>query len=363
MSSMKKKIKIMFLVPSMRGGGSERVISNLLKNLNNSEYELELVLVAKEGKYLSSIPEYVKIVDLKSKKVRNAIPKIVSYVYKNKPDVLMTTLSHLNLAIGCLIPILPKKIKYIARESNTVSISIKAENNSSLHSFLYRKVMNNFDLIICQSNFMARDIIDNFSVNTEKVKIINNPVDHSEIESKVMIKQNLFDNLKINLLGVGRFNFVKGFDKLIIAIKNLPEDYHLTLIGEGEDKDFLQRRVEEFNIQNKVSFLDFQTNIFQFMKQADFLISTSRYEGLPNVILESIACGTPVIAFNCPGGTGEIIEDSYNGFLVECGNTRDLVDKILEASKMKWNSSKIIQNSKERYSISKIIYEYEKLLK
>lgn len=359
---MENRKKVMFLVPSMRGGGSERVISNILKNLNSTQFELELVLIAKEGKYLEVIPEHVDIIDLKAKKVRNAIFKIIKHISKSKPDVLISTLSHLNLVIGCLIPLLPKRIKFIARESNTVSVSLKEEKYFSIYKFLYKNVLNNFNLIVCQSDYMSKDLIDNFSINKNKIRIIKNPVDHDDIDSKLKENQNLIDGTFYNLIGVGRLNHVKGFDKLLITFKMLPANFHLTLFGEGEEKENLQELAKKLKIQERVMFVNFQSNIYKYMKDSDLLVSTSKYEGLPNVILESGACGTPAIAFNCPGGTREIIIDSFNGFLVENGSELDLKNKILLASKMNWDSSKIISHNKKKYGAEKILKEYEKII-
>ena len=101
----------------------------------------------------------------------------------------------------------------------------------------------------------------------------------------------------------------------------------------GEEKEKLLNLSKELNIEDRVHFLGFQKNPYKYMAQADLLILSSRYEGLPNVVLEANTCGLPVVAYNCPGGTREIIKDGLNGFLVECGNIDELAYKIEEAIK------------------------------
>jgi glycosyltransferase involved in cell wall biosynthesis len=119
--------------------------------------------------------------------------------------------------------------------------------------------------------------------------------------------------------------------------------------------------IKKLHIQNRVNFLGFKDNPYKYMAQADLLVLSSRYEGLPNVVLEANACGLPVVAYNCPGGTREIIKDGLNGFLVECGNIDELTFKIEESIKYSWNKEEIQQYA-HNFSVSKIISIYTKEL-
>ena len=98
------------------------------------------------------------------------------------------------------------------------------------------------------------------------------------------------------------------------------------------------------------------------MAHADVLAFTSRYEGFPNVLLESCACGLPIVGFNCPGGVNEIIKDGINGFKVKAGNIKTFAKYLVKSSKMKFNSRKIIDSVKNEYSLEKIIGQYESII-
>jgi len=360
---MHKKKKLMFVLPSMRGGGSERVISILLKHLRREKYDLSLVLLQKEGKYLSDIPKDITLYDLKSKKVRYSIFKLVSLIKQKNPDMVFSTLGHMNLMLSILRPWLPKKIKFIARESNTVSIKNKYVQYPRLFNFLYKKFYNNFDLIICQSNFMKMDLIKNYFIDENKIEVINNPVEINKINTLAYGDKPDFMNGKINFLSVGRLNHQKGYDLLLKAISEIKNiDFLLTILGEGHEKKNLLYLVEKYNIQDKVKFIGFQKNPYLYMKHADLFILSSRYEGFPNVVLEANTCGTPVVAFDCPGGTKEIIQNGLNGYLCTCKNVHELADVIIKSLDYNFDKNAIKKYTKDNYDVSIIVNQYEDVL-
>jgi glycosyltransferase involved in cell wall biosynthesis len=148
----------------MRGGGAERVISILLQHLDFNKFELTLVLLSKEGKFLADIPKYVNIIDLQTARVRNSIVKLVKTINKEKPNIVFSTLGHLNILISILRPFLSEKIIFVGRESNTVSVINAQNKHTYLMNFLYKRFYNNFDYIIAQAEYMKNDLIDNYNI-------------------------------------------------------------------------------------------------------------------------------------------------------------------------------------------------------
>ena len=124
----------------------------------------------------------------------------------------------------------------------------------------------------------------------------------------------------------------------------------------------LEKLVKELNISSQVDFIGFKSNPYPYMHQADLFVLSSRYEGFPNVVLEAMACGIPIVAFDSPGGITEIIIDGINGFSACYLDIENLKDKILLASKTTFYPKKIIQSIESRYSIKKILPKYEKIL-
>lgn len=357
---MDVKKKIMFIAPSMRGGGSERVISILVNHLSRKKFDIILVLLKKEGTYLKDLPNDIKIIDLDSPRLRQAVFKILKTIKQIQPDTIMSTLSHLNIYLAIIRPLFNKKIRFIARESSIVSVNNKNSKYTNLLDILYKIFYNNFDLMICQSNYMKKDLINNYKIKKEKMVVINNPVNIEHI-NKLSTKSDklLFDKSKINLLTVGRLSREKGYDMLLQAISKLDSNYHLTIIGMGNEENALKSLVKKLSIEHQVDFIGIQENPYKYMRETDLFISSSRHEGFPNVVLEANACSTPVVAFDCPGGTREIIENGLNGFLVECEDIDKLVEKIIVANNYLWDKDKISDLVDSKYEVKYIIDKYE----
>ena len=353
-----KRKKILFLLPSMRGGGSERVISIILNHLDRTQFEPTLVLLQKEGIYLEDLPKELNIIDLKVVKARYGFVKIVKVINKIKPDIVMSTLGHINILVSFLKPLLPKATKYIARESSIVTMNNKNSKYPKILDYLYKKVFNNFDTIIAQSQFMKNDLVNNYLVEETKIKVIYNPLDIQKIENLSLEKSSFFDSSLCNILIVGRLSTEKNHKEILHILKMLNEKFHLTILGDGALKKELFELVKKLEIEDKVSFLDFERNPYKYMKQADVVVSTSLYEGFPNVLIEAIACSTPVIAYNSPGGTGEIIEKGLNGYLIPFGDHLKFCQTLeqLYASPL---NKKEIQTSAERYEVKHIIKQYQ----
>jgi len=166
----------------MNGGGSERVILTLLTHLDREQYEPTLIMMKKEGRYLSLIPKDIEVVDLKATQARYAIFKIIKVIREKKPDIVFTTLAYLNLIIALIRPFFSRDITFIARESNTVSVRNKREKYPRLFDWLYKKIYRNFDLIVTQAKYMRDDLVQNYGIDASKMVIIYNPIDSKNIE-------------------------------------------------------------------------------------------------------------------------------------------------------------------------------------
>lgn len=355
----KKKKQILFIIPSLHGGGSERVLSLIIKNIDETQFDIILVLLKKEGVYLKDLPKDLTLIDLNVPHLRQALISIPKIIKQIKPDIVFSTLSHLNLYLGIIRPFFSKKIKFIARESSIVSINNKNSPYPFLFNKLYTLFYNNFDLIIAQSDYMKNDLVNNYSIDTSKIKVINNPVDIEKIKQLSIIESELFQSDTINLVAVGRLNPEKGYIQLLKAFNKLPNNYTLSIIGEGPQKEVLAELVNKLKLDNRVTLLGFKSNPYPYMKQADIYVLPSEYEGFPNVILEAHSCGTPTVAYSCPGGTSEIIQEGVNGFLVECQNIEKLTLTIQHTSTYIWDTSHIYDLAYTKYNVKKIIQIYE----
>ncbi|WP_102348298.1 glycosyltransferase [Bacillus sp. Marseille-P3661] len=353
------KKKLLFIIPSLSGGGAERVIVTLLKRLSREKFDMKLVLLVKEGTYLKEIPNDIEIINLNVQRVRSAVYPLLSTIWKVKPDVIFSTLGHLNLALILLKFLFPKKSKLVVREGSIVSRNILANKFPKIWALLYKYFYKNADLIICQSQFMRDDLMSNFNVPSKKMHIIYNPVDITVIEAKSNQdpRPSPMKEENVNIIAIGRLSQEKGYERIIEAFPNLLEkkpNSKLFFLGMGPKEQQLKEKCRSMGIQESVQFIGFQENPYVWLKYADLFIISSYYEGLPNVLLEAIACKCPSVSLVHPGGTREIFEltGQENRFVNNLSWEEEWFSKPQED---------IVNRLAEHFGVTKIIAEYTKV--
>lgn len=306
------KRRILFIVPSMRGGGAERVMLTLLKHLPRERFKFSLALVDKVGPYIDELPDDIIIYDLNASRVRYAVPGMVRLINRIHPDIVFSTLGHLNIVLLALRKVLPDNMRLVVREASTVSSQLKHNPNKLLWFTLYRRFYPRADKIICQSKAMEDDIRINFGILPSKTKVLYNPVDLAWIRGLSAGVSPFRDCGKgPHILAVGRLEKEKAYHRLINAFPNLlrkQSGAQLWILGEGSLKKDLYQCCRQLDIDRRVHFVGFQRNPYVWMANADLFILNSVYEGLPNVLLEAMACGCPVVSLQHPGGTREVFE-------------------------------------------------------
>jgi glycosyltransferase involved in cell wall biosynthesis len=360
--------KIFFLIPSLTSGGSERVFSILANHLDSTKWDITVVVLDGRRRFYAINEEKVRVIDLQTPRVRQGFGKIFKLIRREKPDLVVSTLSHLNQFIALIRPFLPRETRFIARESTILSVFHQQESFPTLRNFLVRWLYPSFDGLICQSQRMANDFKNTYKIPNSKLNIINNPVDTEGIKRlgnfesfPNVMTETLISPKKaaLRFVSVGRLSTEKGIDKalrILAQLKNLDFEYYL--IGEGNERGRLEELAKTLGISEKVIFQGVQKNPFAWMASADFLLLTSEFEGFPNVLLEVGAVGTPSIAFACGGVVGEIIEEGVNGFVVPDGDEAAFSAAILRGGKTTFDRSKIQDLTKEKFGVEKIVAQY-----
>jgi glycosyltransferase involved in cell wall biosynthesis len=363
----RSRTKILFLIPTLTSGGAERVIVNLLRHLDRSKFELILAVVNLDSAvFLDDLPVDVELIDLRCTRVRFAILKIIRLIWQMQPKVVFSTLGHLNLLLAMLRPLLPKNTRYLGRETTIVSEGLKTEPNPRCWIWAYKRFYGRFDRIICQSQHMLDDLNANFGISLDKLVVINNPVDIDcvrHLAADPIATGMLRDNTKgednnkaINLVSAGRLVGTKGFDLLIDALAlctNLR--FYLTLLGEGPLLEELQAQAKAHGIDRQIRFAGFQKNPYAFIAQADAYVLSSHFEGFPNVVLEALACCTPVIATPALGGTKEILDGVEGCLMAKSVTAEGLAEALSEFVYGNRLSPDVIKP----YAIDRIVNFYE----
>jgi len=320
-----KKIKIALIGFRLSEGGSERVMANLSVFFDKQGIEVHNIII-EDGVSYPFGGKLINIGLLKNKK--NDL--------LNKFKRLNALRNHLNSNTFDYIIDFRYRTKFI-QEFILSKFIYNATTIYTIHSYLIEHYIPNNSLIArffygnCYANVAITRKVEQLiseKHNFKNTVTIYNPVNLEEIDNK----KN--ENINIDfefIIGIGQFvNDIKQFDKLILSYANsiLPEsNVNLVILGDGDRKSYLQNICKDLNILDKVHFFGYQENPYKYLKKSKFLVLSSKHEGMPNVILEALACEVPVVSFDCLSGPSEMIIDKKNGLLVE---NQD-IDKLSEA--------------------------------
>jgi len=364
MVTKEEKCSVLFLIPTLTGGGAEKVIVTLLKALDRSRFRLAVGVVdMRKAVFRAEIPSDIEFIDLGTTRVRYALPKIVALIWQRRPDVVFSTLGHLNLALAIVRPLLPRGVCFIARETSIVSCTLQSYRWPTVWAALYRWFYKRHDLLVCQSRYMQDNLVEQFGYPSQRSVVINNPVDSDLIRerSAAPLDHSGWGEGKIRLIAAGRMNPVKGFDLLIEAIALLADPrIHLVLLGEGPLLDDLKQIACAWGVADQIEFVGFKSNPYSWFARADAFVLSSRHEGFPNVVLEALACGTPVIATPAPGGVREILDSITECVVAEAVSGEALAKAIsywVDGPRKRADNAAI-----ESYALVRIVSQYETML-
>lgn len=328
--------KVSFLIPTLKGGGAERVIVNLANEFALKGNHVELVTLNPYGEYKSQVSERVKIIDLGSSRAIFSIFPLIRYVKQHKPDAIISALDYFNIISLLAKMCTNTNTKFIVTEHSTLSLSF--QNNKTIVMSLLPKLMKLLypfaDNIIAVSNGVADDLIKKIRISPGKVKVIYNPVLSNQIE-KIALESVDCDWLTAKthpvILAVGRLTEAKDFTTLIYAFKKVSEQLpaKLIILGEGEQRNHLEGLVNELNLESQVQLRGFVENPYSYMKNADLFVLSSKWEGLPTVLIEALCIGKKIISTDCKSGPREILSNGKYGTLVPVGDASKLADEII----------------------------------
>lgn len=351
------KIKILFVLPSLAAGGAQRVISFIATNLDKQKFESILIVVGKAEDAVYRTQD-IEVHFLNKKRVLNSIPVLIKYILFKQPKIVVGSITHVNRVIA-VISFFFSKIKFVGREASVLSVMKTFPIvNRKFNIPFFKKYHKYLDAVICQSNDMAEDLILNYSVSKNKIHIINNP-----ISENFAVKKNKNQTTKVKqLITIGRLSKEKGHLRLLNILSKLDIPYHYTIIGTGSEKDSIQELAKKLNILDKITFIPHTNNVAGYLSESDLFLQGSYVEGFPNALLESCAVGTPVLAFEAPGGTKEIIIENINGFLVK--NEEEYKNCINQmTTNIDFDPIIVSQSVQKKYSKTKIIKKYEENFK
>ncbi len=336
----KQQYRICFFLPSLYGGGAERVMVNLASGFANQDIKVDLVLAKAEGPYILQVPANVRVIDLKASRVFASLPGLVCYLRQERPNALLSALDHANV-----IALLAKKLARVPTQmivsvhSNPSKVTANAQSlRDKLMPYWTRLFYPQADAVVAVSNGVAKDLIRVTGLPKEKIKVIYNSVITPKLFEKANEHLNhpwFVQNEPPVILSAGRLTIAKDFPTLIRAFALVRKQYpaRLMILGEGEERPKLEELIRKLGIQKDVSLPGFVENPYKYMKRAAVFALSSQWEGLPTVLIEALAVGIPVISTDCESGPREILENGRFGKLVTVGDEKGLAKALISSLK------------------------------
>lgn len=301
--------KVAIYIPSLRGGGAERVMVTVANELAARNWSVDLVLASATGPYLSEVSSKVGVVDLKSTRVLKSVPGLAAYLRSKRPDTLLAAMSNANMAAS-LAHCLARSPARLVLSERSMPSRMRTDLVGKLMMAVKRWAYARADGVVAVSKGCADELVELVRVEPSKVEVIYNPLISNELFEKAAepLDHPWFQSGQPPVvLGVGRLVDVKGFDVLIkaFALARKERPMRLVILGEGPLRSELASLARSLGVEADVQLPGFVQNPFPWMKQAELFVLTSRVEGLPGALIQARALGKKAIYTRCSPGVSE----------------------------------------------------------
>ncbi len=326
-----RKITVTFILPSFYAGGAERVMITLMNGLDRASFAPSLIAVNNTGTLRNLVDADIPVTALSEKRrVAASVPALLKALKASHPDIVISTMTHLNFAVLSLKPFF-LKTKFIVREAVTPSYLLANHSRKAWFiKLLYRVLYPWAHIVLSPTALVSAEYESLLGLRLKTHRTLHNPVDIQKIRSFRLQPRDAYEQSRVHFVCAGRLHSQKGFDRLIEALPRLdtPCGWSMTIIGEGVEHQTLERLIYTLGLENKVTLAGFSDAPWPVIAAADCFLLPSRWEGLPNVALESLACGTPVIASREAGGIGEIAALAEPGSVQLADDMNDFLHKM-----------------------------------
>lgn len=378
-------MKILFFATVYEYGGISKIIGNILNNLDRKKFKIVLCAESVASRHYP-FPGDIRFMDIDLRPAKGILKllnipahlcRMRKIIAAERPDIIVGFGSSMNWQLALIsLQLIKNRPKMILSEySEQFFIRrglIKGDFKERMLKIIYRTIMfllyHRADAIICVSNSLAEHIEKLLLMDRKKIKVIYVPVNIKEI--RVLSEKTIQDigDKKFPCVGtISRLSREKGVAYLIEAFYYLLKriDARLIIIGDGEEKDKLKEMVKNFGVENRVSFLDWLENPYAYLRRMDIFILPSLWEGFPNVIIESMICGVPVIATRSVRGIEEAVRDGIDGLLVPVKDARALSDAMYRILRDKELRDRLVETASgkiSRFDAPRITREYESVM-
>ena len=322
-------LRVLALLPDLGGGGAQQVMLRVLRDLPRERFVPELAVVRAEGPLRDAVPSDVPLHDLAARSVRWAGPALRRLIRQQRPHVVFSTIYHTNLLVLLLRPFLPEGTRVVVREATLLGPAVETGVIPGRLAWLHRALYRTADVVVAQCDAMARDLVG-LGIPEQRVVTVLNPLDVDRLAAEAASAKSPFVGRGPgpHIVAAGRLVHQKGFDRLLRAVPELRRkrsSAQVWILGDdpgGRDSaaEELRSLQVSLGLEDCVHFVGYRSDVVAWLAHADLFVLSSRYEGLPNVLLEALACGCSVVALEGEGGTREVLE--------RCGRGKRMVAEL-----------------------------------
>ena len=366
MAGEQKPPDVCFFMSRLGTGGIGKMRFNLAQELIRQGYKVEFVLGDSSGPYVSKVKSIAPVVDLHTSHGLLGVVPFAAYLLARRPKAIVCEKLRVN--------VVALRARRLVRAKSTIFASIHGVLSHKLYKqglsdrkakkkrLLIERWYRENDGFIAVSRGIKEDLVRRFGIPSEKVHVIYNPVVSPDIASLAESPPEhpwLLEKKLPVIIGVGRLAPEKGFDVLLRAFGEVLRSLkcRLLILGEGSERGRLEQLASHLGISQYVSMPGFVHNPYPYLKRADLFVLSSKWEGFGNVIVEAMACGTPVVATDCPVGPREILEGGRLGTLVPVGDHHALSQAILRSLNEPVSKDVLIHASR-RYTVEEAARRY-----
>lgn len=354
--------RIALFLPTLGGGGAERVMLNLARGFCDLGDSTDLVVGRARGELREHVPTGVNLIDLDVPRIAWSLPGLVRYLRQARPDAFLSTMVHSNIVSVAALALARTKTRGFVREATTLSKEwARAKSLSARASFaLVRAAYPLSDGIIAPSQGAARDLRRFLPEVT--IDVIANPVITPDLRSLAdePVEHPFFAQGRPVFLAVGRLNQAKDYPTLLRALARTRQDVDacLVILGDGELRRELGGLIDELGLREHVSLPGFAQNPFAYMRRCSAYVLSSRWEGLPNVLIQALSCGCPIVATDCESGPREILDGGRLGTLVPVGDEAALAQAMNEVLVSGVRSEIEVESELRPYLLATVTRQY-----
>ena len=382
-----KRIRVVFGIGGLHGGGAERQLITILQHLDRSRFQPFLYLVYRTGPLVGEVPEDVPVVAFDERwqgarrpgvlMHRRQVSDMKAYLSEVKADVcydrsFLMTMIAAAAAQALQVP----NVSTVVTEPR-YAFPLLAGRFQNLKRRLLRRLYSKSTQVLANSNGAAQAAEQFYGLAAGTIKTVYNAIDLERIDrlSTIPVSQDWWtaesERPVFRMVTAGRLTVQKGFDLLIDAVAEIQKErpgieLRLAILGEGVDREAFQAKINHYGLQNQVVMPGFMDNAISWYHSADLMVLPSLFEGFPNVLMEAMACGTAVLSSDCPFGPAELLEKGRWGQLCRVGDLSDLQGQILRYVDQSDFAAEMIQQAqvhvRKTFRVSEVMSQLEAVL-